>query len=113
MTIFSVGSTASVASEPSEAASAASAAATAASSLPAAELSPDGGDGLLADPGGPGGRLGSLRWRLEYTPSPFPGLALQQLNLSLEHVHQQSEAVWEREHWIRSPDILSAVVNQG
>ena len=85
-TIFSVGSAASVAHEPTETTSAASATAAAASSLPAAVLSPDGGGGLLADPGGPGGCLGSLRWRLECASSPFPELALQLLDLSLEDV---------------------------
>jgi hypothetical protein len=63
-----------------------SASTTAASSLPAAIISPDGGGSLLADPGGPGGRLGSLGWRLEDASSPFSGLALQILDLSLEHV---------------------------
>ena len=113
MTFFSVGSTASVASEPSEAASAASAAATAASSLPAAELSPDGGGGLLADPGGPGGWLGSLGWRLESASSPLPGLALQLLDLVLEHVDQQPEPMRQGVHRIRPPDILSVVIYQG
>jgi hypothetical protein len=112
-TIFSVGFTASVASESSEAASAASASTTAASTLSAAVLSPDGSGCLLADPGGPGGWLGSLGWRLESASSPLPGLALQLLDLVLEHVDQQPESMRQRVHWIRPPDILSVVVYQG
>ncbi len=86
-----MGSSASAASaaskSSSKAASATSEGAAAAASLPAARVSPDGGGSLLADPGGPGGRLGPLLgWWLEDASSPFSGLALKILDLSLEHV---------------------------
>ncbi len=88
--IFSVGSSASAASESgSETASTASvgAATAAASSLKPAVVSPDGGGCLLADPGGPGGRLGPLGWWLEDAASPFSRLAKQVVNLGLKHVN--------------------------
>ncbi len=43
---------------------------------------------MLADPGGPGGRLGPLGWRLEdaSNPAPFSGLTKKIFDLGLEHV---------------------------
>ncbi len=85
--IFSVGSSASAASESGfETASTASVGAAAASSLKTAVVSPDGGGCLLADPSGPGGRLGPLGWWLEDAASPFSRLAKQVVDLGLKHV---------------------------
>ncbi len=96
--ILVVGTAASVASGSSSGAASASsvgrAASLSATSTDAAVLPPDGGWGLLTDPGRPRGRLRPLGWRLDVAPSSLLGFSLQVLDLDLEHVDQQSEAMW-------------------
>ena len=82
-------------------------------STEAAVLSPDGGGGLLADPGRPRSRLRPLGWWLEVASSSLLGLALQVLNLGLEHIDEQSEAMGQRMDRVGAPDVLPIVVNQG
>ena len=84
-----------------------------ATSTEAAVLSPDGVGGLLADPGWPRSRLRPLGWRLEVASGSLLGLALQVLNLGLEHIDEQSEAMGQRMDRVGAPDVLPIVVNQG
>ncbi len=112
-----VGSAASVASRStSRAASATSVGRTASISVTssvAAVLSPDGGGGLLTDPSWPRGGLRPLGWWVEFASSPLLGLSLQVLNLGLEHVDEQLEAMGQRMDRVGAPDVLTIVVNQG
>ncbi len=102
-----VGSAASVASgSSSRAASGTSVGRTAsvsATSTEAAVLSPDGGGGLLADPGRPRSRFRPLGWWLEVASSSLLGLPLQVLNLGLKHTDEQSEAMGQRMDRVGAP----------
>ena len=84
-----------------------------ATSTEAAVLSPDGVGGLLADPGWPRSRLRPLGWRLEVASGSLLGLPSQVLNLGLEHIDEQSEAMGQRMDRVGAPDVLPIVVNQG